>query len=454
MRTLTIDDEEHIRRFIEQLNLHNPQTPVKYQRALRGFLRVARVRSERLIVSEKTLHSWLHKRRRQIVPRRIERDAFLIDRFLDWLQRCGTIPSNPLRDLRERHDQHLTPIVRALLRPDSQAALKQLRPLKRFVSFLGPQMRDHVALMRSLGRRYLTAERTLRRFDRFVHGRPELTHQPLPTLLAAWGQTATSAWRALDAQWCGRVLSKAQHRQDSSVAIIPSQRQLSRQVRATQRRAYIYTEQEIINLLAVARSYPSPMAPLRPLTLYTMLVLAYCVGLRLGEIVKLTLGDVDLQESVLTIRETKFFKSRRTPVTPSVMTALRAYLDERQKVGAPTETTAALFWHSQASRCYTSHAAGVLLMKVLRLSGIKPARGKRGPRVHDLRHSMVSNRMLSWYQEGINPQSRLAHLATFLGHKDINSTLTYITVAPELLQLASGRFRQHAAHVLNAENLP
>ena len=61
---------------------------------------------------------------------------------------------------------------------------------------------------------------------------------------------------------------------------------------------------------------------------------------------------------------------------------------------------------------------------------------------------MVCNRMLSWYRQGINPQSHLAHLAAFMGHTDIQYTLTYITVTPELLQLASERFRQHAAHVL------
>jgi integrase/recombinase XerD len=58
--------------------------------------------------------------------------------------------------------------------------------------------------------------------------------------------------------------------------------------------------------------------------------------------------------------------------------------------------------------------------------------------------------MLAWYREGINPQTRLAYLATYLGHKDINSTLVYLTVTHELLQQASERFRAFGAHNLHA----
>jgi site-specific recombinase XerD len=65
-----------------------------------------------------------------------------------------------------------------------------------------------------------------------------------------------------------------------------------------------------------------------------------------------------------------------------------------------------------------------------------------GARIHDLRHSMVSHRMQDWYKSGINPQSKLPYLATYLGHKDIRSTLVYLNITPELLQEAGERFRK------------
>ena len=90
-----------------------------------------------------------------------------------------------------------------------------------------------------------------------------------------------------------------------------------------------------------------------------------------------------------------------------------------------------------------------LLADVIRRAGLKPLRGKAGPRVHDLRHSMVVNRILEWYRTGINPQDRLPFLATYLGHRDINSTLVYITVTQDLLHYANERFRAVGAPCLS-----
>jgi hypothetical protein len=51
---------------------------------------------------------------------------------------------------------------------------------------------------------------------------------------------------------------------------------------------------------------------------------------------------------------------------------------------------------------------------------------------------------------GVDPQSRLHHLATWLGHRDINSALVYLTITQELLQEANQRFHAYGAQVLQA----
>src|SRR5439155_568916 len=82
------------------------------------------------------------------------------------------------------------------------------------------------------------------------------------------------------------------------------------------------------------------------------LALAYCAGLRLGEIVHLSISDIHLGDATIEIRDTKFFKSRRLPLSSSVMSALRCYLDARQQAGAPSEPSSGLFWqHRTAGRC-------------------------------------------------------------------------------------------------------
>jgi len=131
------------------------------------------------------------------------------------------------------------------------------------------------------------------------------------------------------------------------------------------------------------------------------------------------------------------------------MTDLRVYLDARRRAGASQDPQSGLFWHDQGSSRYTQEAIAWLLVDILRRAGLKPQHGKIGPRLHDLRHSMVVNRILEWYRSGINPQDRLPFLATYLGHRDINSTLVYITVTQDLLHLANERFRAVGAPCLN-----
>jgi integrase len=128
--------------------------------------------------------------------------------------------------------------------------------------------------------------------------------------------------------------------------------------------------------------------------------------------------------------------------------ALRDYIGARRQAGAPQDAASGLFWHDHGNRRYARQSIAWLVVDVLRRVGLKPPRGKTGPRIHDLRHSMVVNRMTAWYRAGVNPQQRLPYLATYLGHRDINSTLTYITVTQDLLHEAGERFRTFGARCL------
>jgi integrase len=403
-------------------------------------------------LSRRALVAWMKERRRHCALHRVEERAQMANRFLDWLKRNRHLSSNSFEELRSQYGGRLAPIVRALLSQEPKSALEKLRPMPAFASVLGPLMREHLDMIRLLGYRYEHAEGKLRRFDRFLQGHPDLIGKPLPELIGAWRQAGTTLHHALEAQQCGRMLSKTQARHDPTAAIIPSDPQLWRRWRASHRRPYIYTEEEVAKLLVTARQLPSRVYPLRPWSTYTMLLLAYCAGLRIQEVANLNLGDVDLTDGTIEIRNSKFFRSRRLPLPPGVVKALREYIEERRKAGAPMDPEAGLFWHTLRCKRYSKRAAQELLVTVLRRSGIKSGRGRTGPRVHDTRHAMVCNRMLEWYRQGINPQSHLAHLSTFMGHTDIQYTLAYLTVTPELLRLASERFRRHAAHVLrNAE---
>jgi integrase/recombinase XerD len=452
MRALSAEDERRIGRFLKSMRFRERRSTIVFRCVLRGFLRYIRAKnSGGSIVTEEVLRAWLRERHLHSPEYVVVYRAQSVDRFLGWLRQRGHIERNPFDKLRGQFGKRVAPIVRALLSANSAAALEKLRPLPTFGSVWGGRIREHIALMRSLGYRYTANEKILRRFDRFLQLRPDLIGQSLPKLIEAWRQAGDGAEHALAAQRCGRMLSKAQRRHDPNAAIVPWDPSLARRVRAKHRRPHIYTPEQIAKLLAAALTLPSPRAPLRPLCIYTMFVLGYCVGLRIGEIARLTLGDVNLRDGFVEIRETKFYKSRRLSLAASVVRALQNYIEQRRKAGAPMIATAGLFWNQKTNKGYSSVTTNALMVKVIRRVGLKPAKGVVGPRVHDLRHSMVHSRMLTWYQQGINPQSHLPYLATYLGHSEISSTIVYLTVTPALLQLASERFRDHSAHIVRVQ---
>jgi integrase len=375
----------------------------------------------------------------------------IVERFLDWLVQRQQLPSHPLAELRQTYGRHKRRgIVRALLSPEPQKALDHLRPLPRFASHLGTARQVHLERMRTLGYRYERAEYQLLQFDRYLPTRPDASSQPPEVLVREWIERATNPILTQQRLWMGRALLRSLRRSDATVPDLPLARSLMQAAKRQPRAPHIYSEDDIRALLITARQWTSPRAPLRPLTLEAMLTLAYGAGLRLGEVVRLTLGDVDCTQATIAIRDTKFGTSRRLPLAPTVMATLRQYVLARRQAGASEAAAAALFWHEQLRRGYALVTAEHLFTQVLRRAGLKPARGRIGPRVHDLRHTFVVHRMLAWSRAGIDPQQRLHHLATWMGHKDINATLVYLTITQELLQEASQRLHTYGAQAIQA----
>ncbi|RQS26872.1 MULTISPECIES: tyrosine-type recombinase/integrase [unclassified Burkholderia] len=448
MTHLPTIDAVCVERFLRAQRFRHPATYKNYAHILCNFNSF--LANHGVIASPdiSIIQQWLKEHSLRWQEHILYHRTFLIERYTQWLNDQGLIASNPFAELHQQYGPRTTPIVRALVSEDSFAALQKQRRLPRFGSFLGMLMDEHIAHMRVLGYRYRTEEQSLLRFDCFLQYHPELAGYKLAELIEHWSREDPSPHHLFEARKMGRVVSKAMHRIDPREPILSIGDGVARAARQQERSPYLYTDEDIQRVLQAALSYPSPKSPWRPFTLYTMLVLAYCAGLRGSEIAHLLLGDVDLRELTIDIRQTKFFKKRRLPLPPGVMDVLKRYLLMREQAGSPTNPESPLFWSPQRNCGYTVGGIRLILTDLLRRADIKPARGAIGPRVHDLRHTMVGHRMRDWYNSGINPQSRLPYLATYLGHRDIRSTLVYLNITPELLQEAGERFRRIGAAAL------
>ena len=201
---------------------------------------------------------------------------------------------------------------------------------------------------------------------------------------------------------------------------------------------HIYTEQEIVQLMLQASHLHSPTG-MRSLTYGTLIGLLVSTGLRPSEAVSLDCQDVDLPNGILSIRNTKFGKSRFVPVHESTRIALAHYARERDRICLHRATDA--FLVGEHGRRLDLGSARYMFLKMSYATGLRAirpdGRSGYGPRLQDFRHTFATGRMLQWYREGRDVAQELPKLATYLGHVNVSLTYWYVQAVPELLELAA-----------------
>lgn len=421
-----------------------------YRSVIRSFERVSQ---RHQALSREMLSEWMRERKVNFWPKSSQvQEIHIVDDFIDYLLKRGLIDKNPIADLRLKHGARGNrPVWRAIASPNPDDALVALRRPAPFGSFLGDFMQNHVTLMRNRGYKYTTEADLLLRFDRFLQASPHLAGESIEKMVAAWAAAKRTPHHAAQCQKAERMLTKARYRIDAKMLPRPCDPRVGQQVARIYRKPHILSPGDVRLMLDVSRSYSTRTFSYRPLCARHMIILAYCAGLRRGEIARLNLGDVDFNSGTITIRDTKFYKTRILPLSDSALSELGAFVDARRGAGASQDPQSALFWHDHPSGRHSSYMVSKMITEVMRQAGLKPLSGRAGPRVHDLRHSMVVSRILEWYRTGVNPQERLRFLSTYMGHRDINSTLVYITVTRDLLHEANERFRAIGIRCLNLE---
>ena len=171
-------------------------------------------------------------------------------------------------------------------------------------------LEEYLAIRRSLGFKLRLTGRLLLRFVEFAEKKKASF---VTTKLAL--EWATQPKHAQPAQWANRLrmvreFAKYQSAIDLRTEIPPKE---LLPYRYRRKLPYIYTDAEISRLIGAAKKLPSPKG-LRATTLSTLFGVLAVTGMRMSEPINLDRKDVDLKNGVLTIRQTKFGKSRLVPV--------------------------------------------------------------------------------------------------------------------------------------------
>jgi integrase/recombinase XerD len=301
---------------------------------------------------------------------------------------------------------------------------------------LRESIQDYLALRRSLGFKLRDAGICLSKFAAFLEARGAtyITTQ----LAMEWAQQSQSVLPSTCAQRLGHVRSFARHHvaSDPQTEIPPPGLLPFRPRRA---RPYLYSEEEIERLLSCALDLP-PIDGLRPWTYHCLLGLLSVAGLRIGEAIRLKLEDVNLQEGLLTIRGTKFGKSRLVPIHRSTQEVLAQYRTRRERFLAG-RTASSLFITSRGNHLDIGDIHRTFY-KLSRRIGLRGATASHGPRLHDFRHRFAVQTLLRWYRSGEDAERRLPVLSTYLGHVHVADTYWYLSACPELMGQAVARLEQ------------
>jgi integrase len=212
---------------------------------------------------------------------------------------------------------------------------------------------------------------------------------------------------------------------------------------------HIYSEQEIVDLLAAARRLGPVSSGLRGLIFETLFGLIACSGLRVSEALALRNLHVDLKHGMLTIDQTKFGKSRQVPMHLSTVEALRRYRWMRDLSGEFAKEDAPFFVGTRGRRRglpLSTHQVERIFAGLREQLGWRNRGAHHAPRIHDLRHTFVVRRILRWQAQGVDIDQAILSLSTYVGHAKVTNTYWYLSAVPELMALAARRFESSMSH--------
>lgn len=296
----------------------------------------------------------------------------------------------------------------------------------------------YVAFRRTLGERCVTNERLLRSFCRAVGPQTHVGDIRAEVVAAFLNGTGpvTSAWHIKYHALKGffRFALSRGHITDN---LLPA----TRPKRPPQFVPHIYSREELQRLLLSTGMYQRNRSKIEPITMRLIVLVLYGAGLRLREVVNLSVADVDLNNAVLTIRDTKFFKTRLVPISRELCAELIRYTN---RPGAGTTRDRSFFTTRCGGRMNPFTIEGCYQRIRKHADVCRSSEARYQPRLHDLRHTFAVHRLTQWYREGADVQRLIYHLSVYMGHDQLAATQVYLTMTPELLAYAAARFERYA----------
>lgn len=296
-----------------------------------------------------------------------------------------------------------------------------------YESFFKDYLRSHVDLKQALRYKYETDAAHLKRFDQYL-----VENYPL----------ATSITKEIVLTWCRKKTYEAQANQCTRAGTL---RQFTKYLDSIGIEAYIlpkgyfpsekpyvpyiYTQDELSRFFAKTdQCCACSEFPERHLIMPVLFRMLYLCGLRVSEARLLKVGDVDLENGILSIQHSKKDNSRLVPMSDALAEGCRQY----SKKVHPFPVSDDYFFPALGGKPMTIGNVYKNFRKFLWQAGISHHGRGRGPRVHDFRHTYAVHCLKKWVGQGKDLAAYLPVLKTYLGHDSFEETAYYLRLTADV----------------------
>jgi site-specific recombinase XerD len=165
----------------------------------------------------------------------------------------------------------------------------------------------------------------------------------------------------------------------------------------------------------------------------TLLRVLYSTGIRISEALSVLNKDVDFDRKVIILNDTKNRCQRLAPINESLEQVLRQYIYYRNKIPVHgiAHSNSPLFVSTTGKSC-SRRTVLKYFHHIIEECGIPRRCDQRGPMVHEIRHSAAVHALVKLTQGGMDIYASLPLLATFMGHKKVLDTETYVRLTQEM----------------------
>lgn len=289
------------------------------------------------------------------------------------------------------------------------------------------QIKNHVQLKRAVGYKYDTDVVHLKHFDRFT-----LEKYPHAVVLT----------KKIVLDWCRKKTYEAQGNQRIRASII---RQFGKYLdsigiqayiipkgyypNGKQYTPYIYTVDELTKFFTETdKCQCCCECPYRHQVMPLLFRMIYMCGLRVSEARLLKVGDVDLENGILTIRHSKKDNDRLVPMSAPLTVRCRHFSESVHPYLVPED----YFFPALDGNPMTIGNVYKNFRRFLWRANISHGGRGNGPRIHDFRHSYAVHCLKKWVEQGKDLTAYLPVLKTYMGHDSFEETAYYLRLTADV----------------------